>query len=106
MIIHHQRRLIFIFIQISKILYNVKKIQPKQIKKPQKHNKSQINNPSSYLHNTLLLDQAKILKDLIYAVAWTNTDLLPTEVNEFNKTSKGISLGYLLPLQAKNEKVK
>lgn len=58
------------------------------------------------LHNTLLLYQAKILKDLIYAVAWGTTDLLPTEVNEFNKTSKCSFLGYLLPLQAKNEKVK
>lgn len=69
----------------------------KSIKQTKKHHS---------LHNSLLLYQAKILKDLIYAIAWGTTDLLPTEVNEFNKTSKGSFLGYLLPLQAKNEKVK
>lgn len=78
----------------------------RKIKKKKKHNKSQTKKPNCYLHNTLLLYQAKILKDLIYAVARRSTDLLPTEVNEFIKTSKKSSLGYLLPLQAKNEKVK
>lgn len=82
------------------------KKKKKQKQKLKKHNKRQTNKPNSYLHNTLLLYQAKILKDLIYAVARRSTDLLLTEVNEFNKTSKSRSLGYLLPLQAKNEKVK
>lgn len=77
------------------------------LKNPQtnQYNEIQTSNPNSYFHNTLLLHQSKILEDLICAVAWS-TDLLPMEVNEFNKTSKSSSLGYLLPLQAKNEKVK
>lgn len=86
------------------MLKNPNKKPPKITTK--KHNKIQTNNPNSYLHNTLLLYQAKILKYLIYAVAWRNTDLLPTEVNEFNKISKSSSLDYLMPLRAKNEKVK
>lgn len=94
--IHHQRWNNFLFVfQVSKLLYNVKK-----------KNKQTKTQPNSSSHNTLLPYQAKILKDLISAVAWGSTDLLPTEVNEFNKTSKGSFLGYLLPLQAKNEKVK